>query len=124
MSLHKKVGKKGEEAAIHFLREKGYSIRARNWRKHPAELDIICQQSELLVFVEVKARTDHGFEIEEWGINNEKMRILSDAAYSYMAEEDWEGEFRFDIITVAFDLSGARKIKHYPDAFFPGLEGF
>lgn len=124
MPKRKEVGQRGENAAVNHLQSKGYVIREKNWRKHPAEVDIICHGENTLVFVEVKARTDQGFSIEEWGIDNKKLRTLTDAAYAYMQEVGWEGEFRFDIITIAFHSPGEYEIKHYPDAFFPGLQGF
>ena len=124
MTIQKEVGEKGERVALTFLKEKGYSILEQNWRKHPAELDIIARDGHTLVFVEVKARTDKGFKIEKWGLDHEKLRILSDASYAFMEEYEWEGEFRFDIITITFDTSGKYEIDHFPDAFFPGLEGF
>lgn len=118
------LGRKGEDLASNYMKESGFQVLERNWRHRPAEIDIICQRAELLVFVEVKSRTDKGYTVEEWGINDKKMRILTDGAYSYMNEHKWTGEFRFDIIIVRFDVSGASDLHHFPDAFFPGIEGF
>ena len=118
------TGKKGEDLAQKYLAEKGWNIMDRNWRKAPAEIDLIGRDENELVFVEVKSRTDKGFPIEEYGLDEKKMRTVTDAAFAYMQEIEWEGEFRFDIVLVHFDTDGAFSIRHFPDAFFPGLEGF
>ena len=64
MAIHNDLGRRGEEAAVEYLREKGYSILARNWRNVHKELDIIAQEDDELVIVEVKTRSriDFGFK--------------------------------------------------------------
>lgn len=56
MAKHNKLGLAGENAAIAYLKEKGYTIRDRNWRKNHLELDIIASINNELVIVEVKTR--------------------------------------------------------------------
>ena len=124
MSFTHQKGKEGEEIAARYLTGKGYALLEKNWRHTPAEVDLIFRVGKELIFVEVKLRTDGGFSDTDWGIDRKKMRLLSDAAYAYMAQENWTGEFRFDIITVHMDPAGAYRLEHFPDAFFPGLQGF
>ena len=52
-----KIGQMGEALATDFLRKKGFSILERNWRYRKSEIDIICKQDSVLVFVEVKTRS-------------------------------------------------------------------
>ena len=56
-------GKEGEKAAVKFLKKKGYRIIEKNYRNKTGEIDIVAEQDEVLVFVEVKSRTD----AEIWG---------------------------------------------------------
>ena len=67
-------GKLGEDCAANFLEAKGYSIVARNFRIRSAEIDIIAKLDDLLIFVEVKARSDirHGLPREAVTINKQK----------------------------------------------------
>ena len=48
------LGKKGENAAVKFLEQRGYVIVDRNWRCPAGEADIIAFDCETLVFFEVK----------------------------------------------------------------------
>ena len=55
-----RAGETGEQLAAAFLRrERGYRIVARNWRSprdRRAEVDLVCRDGDVLVFVEVKTR--------------------------------------------------------------------
>ena len=56
-SLNKrKIGKAWENAAVSFLRDKGYSILCVNYRTRYSEIDIVAQDAIYLVFIEVKYR--------------------------------------------------------------------
>ena len=53
------TGEHGERLAAEFLQHQGYAVVARNWRDpqdRRDELDLICRDGEVLVFVEVKTR--------------------------------------------------------------------
>ena len=53
-----KIGRMGEDLATKFLKQKGYKIIKRNFRSKNNEIDIICQHQDVLVFIEVKTRTN------------------------------------------------------------------
>ena len=63
MMLNKKIGEWGERLAAEFLTKKGYEVIERNYRFSHGEIDLIVMKWELLVFVEVKARSDLYFVI-------------------------------------------------------------
>lgn len=123
MAEHNELGQTGEEKSVRHLRKQGYEILERNYRCPPAEVDIICRKEDELIFVEVKSRSQNTFEIENWGLSKPQMQRIINSAYDYMAQKNWEGSFRFDIITIAFSVEGSYRLQHYPDAFFPGLHG-
>ena len=56
-------GQVAEQLASEYLMAKGYTIRERNWRPKGShlEVDIITQADNVIVFVEVKARTDEDY---------------------------------------------------------------
>ncbi len=54
-----KLGRDGETAALAFLKKKNYRILEKNFRAKVGEIDIIAEQGGVIVFVEVKARSDH-----------------------------------------------------------------
>ena len=55
-------GKKGEKAAESFLKKKGYRILKKNYRTKVGEIDLIAEHNNVLVFIEVKSRTDAALE--------------------------------------------------------------
>ena len=70
-------GDESEDKACHFLKQEGYRIVARNWRTQSGEVDIIARDKDVLVFVEVKARTGAGFGGPEAAVDDAKQRRLT-----------------------------------------------
>lgn len=111
------IGAKGEAKAVDFLIDLGYKILHNNWRFKRSEIDIIALDSNILVFVEVKLRKASNFGFPETTVNDNKIKKMHEAADSYIAEFNWHGELRFDIIAIAETKKG-NKIKHFIDAFY------
>ncbi|WP_187262184.1 YraN family protein [Pontibacter beigongshangensis] len=109
------TGSSGEESAVAYLAEKGYQIRCRNFRHKRAEVDIIAQKDDVLVFVEVKTRTSDSFGYPEEAVSPKKEALLIAAAEEYIHQTDWQHDIRFDIISIT--LSKPPVIYHIEDAF-------
>jgi len=95
------LGKKGEEIAVSYLREKGYKICETNFYTHWGEIDIVAEEDNSLVFVEVKTRygTDYGYPEE--AVNFYKIRTLERAANWYLLEKEIkEGLYRIDVVSI------------------------
>ncbi|HMO38963.1 MAG TPA: YraN family protein [Saprospiraceae bacterium] len=122
MAKHLEIGKVGEALAQQLLMGKGYKILAANWRWSRAEVDLIAQDHNTLVFVEVKTRSRSDFGQPEEFITPRKERFLADAASVYMEQTGHEGPIRFDVVAVLYRSPQDYTIEHYEDAFFPGLE--
>ena len=65
-------GKTSEIIAANFLKKKGYKILAMNYKNKIGEIDIIAKDKNIIVFVEVKARSSKLFGHPFEAINNEK----------------------------------------------------
>jgi len=114
------LGALGEELASAYLRQHGYTIRDRNWRSGHTEIDIIAENSEFIVFVEVKSRSaDYQVHPAE-AVNVPKQRIIVYAASDYIERNGIVKEARFDIITVIFG-DPVPGIDHIENAFYPTL---
>ncbi len=115
------TGKEGENAAVRFLMANGFRIEAVNWRFRRAEIDIIAYKNPFLVFCEVKTRSGISYGDPAEAVGEKKIKLVSDAATAYMIEKGYDGEFRFDILSVLMKNTRDYTINHYEDAFFPGL---
>ena len=89
-------GKKGEDLAAEYLQTKDYQILNRNFRYKKFEIDLICQQKDLLVFVEVKTRTSVQFGYPESFVSVNQKNSIINAAEEYVLEFKWLGDIRFD----------------------------
>ncbi len=70
---NKKTGNRGEELASEFLESKGYLIVERNFRTRFGEVDIVCFEGEILIFVEVKTKIGNIFGEPEDMVSKSKL---------------------------------------------------
>ena len=116
MAQHNETGKQGEAEATRYLREQGYEIMTRNYRYQHAEIDLIAKKGKLLVFAEVKTRTNLSFGNPEEFVSYTKAKLVMKAAEQYIFANDWLHDIRFDIIAVSI-AGNELRIKHIEDAF-------
>lgn len=123
------IGHIGEDIAADFLKRNGYRIIARNLHISHNELDIIAEDSEHLVFVEVKTRSCAYMSDSEFGaagraVNFKKRTNTLKAAKNYLYTHQTEKQPRIDVIEVYLIERGERgdvprllKINHIRNAF-------
>lgn len=118
MAIHLQTGLSGEMAALDYIRNLPYRILETNWRYKHLEVDIIAMDGDTLVFIEVKTRrnADYGMPFE--AVSYHKQQKLDRAANLYIAYKKYEGEIRFDIVSILMQGNGYQ-IEHIPDAFWP-----
>ena len=114
MSDKAKIGKKGEELAAEFLERKGFTVLTRNFRYRKAEIDLIIQKDNWLIFVEVKTRSSTAYGEPEAFVDQRKANLIFIAAEEYIFGIDWHGHVRFDVISVK--LGSETVIEHFEDA--------
>lgn len=118
MSRQNSLGNFGEDIAAKFLQSKGYTIVARNFRIRSAEIDIIAQIDGVLVFAEVKARSNirHGLPSE--AVNFRKQQKIIQAASAFLQDENFaDCACRFDVVEIYFDGERVEEIIHIENAF-------
>jgi len=98
-----RLGHVGEDIAHRYLRSRGCTIVARNYRPRSGmgELDLVVWHGPTLVFVEVKTRAGSDFGSPDCAVDDEKRSRLLRAArdYARRANIEWE-KTRFDIVSV------------------------
>lgn len=111
-------GRQGEDLAHRYLRRRGCTIVARNYRPRAGggEIDLIAWEGEILAFVEVKTRATADYGTPDRAVDSDKERFLRRAArdYARRAGIDWS-RVRFDIVSIV--LGKPPRIDWIPDAF-------
>lgn len=114
------LGKNGEQEAVKYLEKKGLKIIELNWRFGKLEVDIIAKDKEELVIVEVKTRATDAFGEPEVFVDKKKQSRLIKAANAYIHQVDFNGETRFDVVSV-LEKNAQLMVKHIPNAFAPSI---
>lgn len=95
-------GTAGEDLAAQYLAGKGYRIIKRNFYfGRNGEIDIVARDGDVLVFVEVKARTSAAYGTPEEAVTAGKQRTIRLAAQGYCYIHNIvDMECRFDVVAV------------------------
>jgi putative endonuclease len=114
-------GKEGEEVAWRYLRRRGYTLLARNYRAPGGEVDLVVEKGKVLAFVEVKARDGATAEEALEAVDERKRERMARAARHFLHRYRGRATvFRFDVVAVLMER-GAYRVVHIPEAF--ELEG-
>ncbi|PIU01612.1 YraN family protein [bacterium (Candidatus Torokbacteria) CG09_land_8_20_14_0_10_42_11] len=119
MSYNQRVGLLGENLACRYLMGKGYRIVERNFRKQSGEIDILAwdRREKMLVFVEVKTRTNTFFGEPAEAVNFFKQQKLLKTAYRYLSKYKREEDFRIDVIGIKLDyIRRVARLEHIRNA--------
>jgi len=100
------IGRLTEQAAIHFLEQQGLQLLANNIRYKFGELDLIMKQQEVLVFVEVRYRSNMNYGGALESITATKRARLERAALAYLQSNGLSNkvECRFDLMALTGPL--------------------
>ncbi|MBI2814741.1 MAG: YraN family protein [Opitutae bacterium] len=119
------AGARGEQAAADYLTAReGFAIVTRNWRNprdRRDEIDLVCRDGEVLVFVEVKARAEGALVSGFQAVDERKRRALRRAVHAYLgALAQPPRTFRFDVAEVTLSARLPPQVMHYANVpLFP-----
>lgn len=119
MAAHQFIGTQGEQQALQYLLKQRYQLVKQNWRYKHLEVDLIMKDGAQLVFVEVKTRSSGSFGLPYEAVNWQKQRKLSQAATIYIRQHQYQGEIRFDVVSIFANKDQRYDIRHIKDAFWP-----
>lgn len=115
------LGRKGEEAAVRYLKSRGYAIVKRNWFCRFGEADIIARDPEgTLCFIEVKTRQSVEAGLPEEAITRSKQSRYERIALCYMmVTDDWDDNdsVRFDAIAICVTAPHRAMLRHHKGCF-------
>ena len=116
--LGRLFGQTAETEAERYLRRKGYRILARNARSSSGEIDLVAQSGDVLVFVEVKARSSSEFGGAVAAVDGQKQHRLVRLAAQYLAQHRLRNQScRFDVVLCEGDPEHPRIAEHLEHAF-------
>ena len=112
----------GEKYTVKYLKRHKFHILALNMRNRFAEIDIIAESKEYIVFVEVKTRSENQALRPSAAVNSAKQQRIMQAAkhylsYSYSSNK----QPRFDVAEVYMNNKNkVVKINYIENAFCQG----
>jgi putative endonuclease len=113
------IGAAAEELAAAYLSARGLTLLARNVRCRAGEIDLVCQEGELLVMVEVRLRAGAGFGGALASVTPAKRRKLRRAArFALQHHPAWRARrMRFDVVGLQGSAPDELAITWIKDAF-------
>jgi putative endonuclease len=111
------LGRRGEQLTAEYLERRGFVVLARNARQGHLEIDLVARRGALVIFCEVRSRSDDRFISPAHTITPVKIQRLRQAAARWLqAAGLGYVEVRFDAACVVFDVPDGR-LTYYEAAF-------
>lgn len=112
------IGRDGEKSAERFLCARGLRLLMRNYRCAAGEIDLVMQESNTLVFVEVRRRRSTAFGSPLETVSAAKQRKLAAAAQHFLLKQNISSRqaMRFDVVGIVCQ-GDEEKIDWIPNAF-------
>jgi len=98
-----KTGHLGETIAKRYLQRKGFKIIEENYRTKFAEIDLIAQLRNTLVFIEVRTKIGKQFGMPEESLNKKKINKVVKDAQMYIKYKNYTGKYRIDAICIVLN---------------------
>ena len=110
-------GQYGENLAARYCRKTlGYRQIARNWRYKRDEVDLICRDGEVLVFIEVRARSGSALVSGFDSVDAKKKQALLRVCKAYLKQLSQPPKhLRFDVIGIVLRDNEPGEVRHYPN---------
>jgi len=117
MGKTQSAGNRGEATVARYLRQKGYTLLASQWRCRFGELDLVARDRQgTLCIVEVKLRGVGSIALPREFVDSRKQQRLRSAAELYLASGGLDAPVRFDVAEV-YDEGGSLRIEYIENAF-------
>ena len=110
-----------EDCACRWLKSRGWTMRARNFRTRRSEVDIVARKGSILTFVEVKYASEGSTTQPLEKIDAEKRKRIIHGAMAYLSGSPPACEIRFDVAVVTGEPGSMRVSAYLEDAFRPNI---
>jgi len=98
----KQLGNTAENQVCQYLQQQKLELICRNFRCNFGEIDLIMQDKDLLVFVEVRMRTNQDYASALESVTRHKQRKIIRTALFYLQQNNLLNKVncRFDVVAV------------------------
>lgn len=94
-------GQDAELACCKYLQQQGLKLLAKNYHGRRGELDLVMQDSNTMVFVEVRYRKNNNYGGALESITGSKQEKLRITAEQYLQQETALKNGRFDVVAMS-----------------------
>jgi putative endonuclease len=94
------LGAWGEDKALEFLTQQGFSLVERNYHSRYGEIDLIVENHQFLVFAEVKLRKSCRYGTPAEAVTSKKQERLRNTALLYLQSHPTDKQPRFDVVAL------------------------
>ncbi|PZO36525.1 MAG: YraN family protein [Pseudanabaena frigida] len=109
--MTKQVGDRGEILVAQLLQDNGWKILETQWRCQWGELDLIACDRQWLLFIEVKTRSKHNWDVDgSLAITPKKQARLIKAASIFLSEHP-----QLATLNCRFDVALVRRTNYAPN---------
>ncbi len=116
----KQDGDWGEALAAEYLEARGCRIVEKEWRCRLGEIDLIAEKDGMILFVEVKLRSNLRYGMPREYVTAKKQEKLRAAALLYLSMHGLDVPARFDVAEVYTDAhhnASRTRIAYIENAF-------
>ena len=116
----KQDGDWGEALVAEYLEARGCRVVEKKWRCRFGEIDLIAEKDGVILFVEVKLRTNLQYGMPREYVTAKKQEKLRAAALLYLSMHGLDAPARFDVAEVytnAHHSARSTRIEYLEDAF-------
>ena len=111
-------GTRGEAEVANYLRKKGYTLLASQWRCRFGELDLVARDRKgTICFVEVKLRGTGSIALPREFVDVRKQERLRKTAAAYLSTHGLDAPARFDVAEVYEENNGVLRVEYLEQAF-------
>ena len=101
---HGQQGRIAEQQALKYLCEQGLTLVTRNFHCKLGEIDLIMQDTDVLVFIEVKYRKSSSYGTPVEAVSLSKQKKIVKTAQVYLQKQglkEYNSKCRFDVVAIA-----------------------
>lgn len=101
------AGQEAEGLAYQYLKNEGLKLLSRNYHCKSGEIDLIMTHGKILVFIEVRYRSNEQFGLSIETVTKQKQKKLIKTALHFLQKNPNKAKqpARFDVLGLTGDLS-------------------